>query len=139
MAVSTRWTTAAMRVRSAVVGGGGSGYCVWVLLADGRSSSAVPVEVLEILGGTTRAERADGGGDEFGTVEAFLSPDGPGDDAGEDAGGLARLRAPQQAGGFAVDAVLQAIHVQCPCSGRARSLCAIVLCAELRAPCVPKR
>ena len=31
-------------------GEGASGYCSWILLANGRPSSAVPVEVLEVLG-----------------------------------------------------------------------------------------
>ena len=99
-AVCIQWTTATVRVRSVTgtaegeagrPGGGASVCCFWVLLADGRPCSAVPVEALEVLGGTTRAERADGGGDEFGAVAVVLSPDGSGDDAAEDAGGLARL------------------------------------------------
>ena len=55
-----------------------SGYC-WRM--DWRPSSAVLVEVLEVLGGTTRAKWAVGGGDEFGAAAAVLRSDGAGDDA----------------------------------------------------------
>ena len=50
------------------------------------------------------------GGDKFGAVSAVLHPDGAGDDSAETAGSCARLGALQHVGGFAVDAVLQAIE-----------------------------